>query len=88
MMDPNSGFAPLKPSYAKTAHDRLKLPGGREFGAVDTSEAVNMLMSRSVAVTHEMGRDTVATTYAAHLQKIHDDAGAVAVENWLKAGTP
>ena len=82
--------APCKPSFSKTAHDKLALPTardlghGREIGAVETGELYRIFDAIGLAgFSHSLGRAQAVELYAAHLQRIHDFAGGKAITEYL-----
>jgi hypothetical protein len=76
---------PGLPSWARTPHDGLPLPGGRLLGQVPNGELARVLLAAGVpGVDHSMGRGDLAEVYAKYLQKIHEAAGTAAVNAWVQ----
>jgi hypothetical protein len=78
----NNGFTPLPPTFGKTIHDDLILPGGKRLG--DERKLASVLIDAGVpGVDHSQGREINAAAYAAHLDNIAQKAAKAAVAAWL-----
>jgi hypothetical protein len=79
---PPGAPAPLKWSVAKTPHDNLSLPDGRKLGQVPGLAAA-LVALQIPGASHSLGRADLAKLYAAHLEKMAEEAGRARVASWL-----
>lgn len=74
----------LKPSYAKTQHDALPLPGGRKIGDVG-GELAGLLVKLGIpGASHEHGRAANVEAYAKHVEGIRKAGADKAMAEWLE----
>ena len=83
----NSGITPAPDSHGAALHDHLRLPDpdGRKVG--DVKDITPALVALGIpGATYEAGRAANIDAYAAHLARIHDEGGRLAVARYLASG--